>query len=177
MAHAKFVPTSVFSRQSFVSGNQTADDFMRGLIRDHQDVLPNRLPEAAIATKDQARIQSRAGAAVSYDPTSGKLIINPGFKQWEQVPAMVRESAARGLISTDHAAYPLLQETAHAEHHEKVGDAKFLAVMNSGFGNRRTYELISREVSVRAVESQTEFVAEVYAGLRTGRTYPRSIMN
>lgn len=177
LAHAKLVPTAAMADGiDLPDDRREARDYLRDTIAAHRDVLPDVLPEVAVADAGQARQQERAGAPVSYDPHSGRMLINPRFTGWIDLPQTIAAEAASGRISSAHPAYVVLQEAAHALHHHRLGDGEFLRVMVGTFRDRRVRIMIARDVSLRAIESQAEFVAEVYAGLRTGRTYPPATM-
>jgi hypothetical protein len=68
-------------------------------------------------------------------------------------------------------------EIGHAKYYaQRKGPGAYAAIANSAAGRRQIVSIVGKRVSQYASKSPSEFVAETYAGLRTGQRYDPYIM-
>jgi len=122
----------------------------------------------------------------AYRPDTGELAVNSGATHWysTDLAAAQAELRAQGIASSDRPEAPIVHELGHMLHHEAVRDLPewnyrgFTYAAPSTLGGPRVKAMVAHEVSQYAAASNDprEFVAEVFAGVRGGRTYPSEVM-
>ena len=103
--------------------------------------------------------------AASASPKGQYVNVNPASPFWRDPAANMRAMRRRGHVSTSDPRGAILHEVGH------------LKDSNAHYGAQRKGPRVASRVSRYATESPREFVAEVYAGLRTGRKYDRQVMS
>jgi hypothetical protein len=114
----------------------------------------------------------------SYSSAHKKIYINEKHPSWSDLNAARIESErlrAIGWFSSGDPHATIHHEVGHALHHRDVGMDEFRR-LSKGFFNATTKDHIGKVVSEYASTDPLEFVAEVYAGIKTGRVYPDDIM-
>ena len=123
-----------------------------------------------------------SGESMRLDPAmylSGKLHLNPRGPFWsdpERFFANWNAGAEPYLSSSDSARaveHVVQHEIGHAEHDANDRERYLLAARTNLVG--RSLEL-AKTVSAYAATNRREFVAEVYAALKLGRTFPDAIL-
>lgn len=111
---------------------------------------------------------------MAYRPGEDVLLLNPHLGLRE----MIRKTAEAGsnkYFSTSAPLHVIRHEIGHAMLYHaaplRIGKLSMAAQLNP-----RVRPLVEKEVSEYAATNPLEFVAEVYAGLRDGRTYSDKIM-
>lgn len=100
----------------------------------------------------------------AFDHTTGKLMIQDD--RFAKVSSsVIATNALSGRISTDHPSYIMIHEAAH-EAYWKSGTTHYFDKLTS---TERGFAL--NFVSDKAAEDVAEFVAEVYAATKTGKTF------
>ena len=80
-------------------------------------------------------------------------------------------SVERGWVTQENS---VLHELGHAWHADNLGASRYDSIKNHFF-TKSQRELIKREVSEYASKNAAEFVAEVYAGERSGKVYGTNV--
>lgn len=128
--------------------------------------------------EDEKEAIKRWGILVDFLPAAynwkeNMILLNAHALHWKD-PSWFKEDAEEGYFSgsdVDHTAH---HETAHFKHAQTIGPEAFGRMAKRVL---KSAEKIAREVSGYAATSVVEFVAEVYAGAKIGKTYSKSIMS
>lgn len=124
---------------------------------------PFRLREAATSCREYA----------FFDPQTCTLHFDPRAPVWDEAErAILREAS---YLSTDHPHGTAYHEYAHFFVHHRHPVIDETLNLSGDIEDETLLELIESvavHVSVYAARSALEFIAEVYAGLRTGRLDP-----
>jgi len=125
-------------------------------------------------------------AAYRPDWQGGQIAINASAEHWYSTDLAKAQGMLRAenIASSSRPEAPLVHELGHALHHDAVrGNPDWTYhgreyTAPSTLGDSRIREMISRAVSDYAGWSNDprEFVAEVFAGLHEGKTYPSEVM-
>jgi len=114
-------------------------------------------------------------AAASYHTGSDLILINARCKYWQQ--AEIDAAHARGWLATDHPDQIINHELGHWANRHKIGTEEFEKLLkNKSPMNPAMLARTRAEVSQYAATSRLEFVAEVHAGLKAGKTYSPKVM-
>jgi hypothetical protein len=89
-----------------------------------------------------------------------------GDQLWRNVPGRTRELRRQGFLSTSDPRHVSFHESGHAVHASRAG--------YQGLSGKAPN--LAGRVSSYARENAGEFVAEVFAGLQTGRKYDNRVM-
>jgi hypothetical protein len=170
-------------RQGVKAEGFTGQDAMRTSVAEAMRTLSENgeaLPATVVvdATRFEKFGRERANLPALFDHETGAVYLNPDAAFWNGDTAKVRAEALRmfetGMWSSDSLAHPVLHESGHMKAHRWDSDRhESLRRLRLSAEQRTT---IAREVGTRATVNPQEFVAEVYAGLATGRTYSESVM-
>lgn len=115
----------------------------------------------------------------AYSSSHKKIYINekhPTWKDLESARAEAEQLYKTGFFSSADPHATIHHEVAHALHHRRIGMDEFAMLYGRTF-NEASRTHISGTVSKYATTNPLEFVAEVYAGVKTGKTYPPDIMD
>lgn len=121
---------------------------------------------AAGLGKDRVR-----GVPAAYRWTDRTIRINERQVMWDRPAEEMAQMFANRWFSTGDPEHIIVHEVGHALHHRAVGDDRFKLVRAAKFG-RAELALLGGKVSAYGRTSPVEFVAEVFASLVVGRTYP-----
>jgi hypothetical protein len=147
---------------------------------------PQMMAKDTAATREVKAIIVAAGYKVSdllpddprwiasYQPAERAIRINILDSYWEDRGRRAEVNHRLGFNSTGHPDHILRHEFGHAELHKAVGDARMAAIGKGPLP--LPAERIRATVSNYATQSPVEFHAEVFAGLKDGKTYPEDVM-
>lgn len=115
-----------------------------------------------------------------FSPKENKILINEHSENWknpEVLAAKARRYHAQGWWASGSPDAVIHHEIGHALHYREIkgdwgGVKRRLAAEGEDVRKR-----IQAEVSQYAVTDGTEFVAEVYSGMKGGKTYSKAIMD
>jgi hypothetical protein len=111
--------------------------------------------------------------AADYRPNSDVILINPASRYWNQ--AEIDAAHARGWLSTNDPNHIINNELGHRAHRQAIGPERWSGQMNDlAEGANRTR--IESQVSEYAGTKRVKFIAEVYAGMKAGKSYDAKIM-
>ena len=114
-----------------------------------------------------------AEVAADFRPGNDAIVINAKSKYWSQ--AEIDAVAQAGLALDQRPDHVINHELGHRAHRQAVGSERWndqaVAIPDGPMKKR-----IEAEVSQYAATQRVEFVAEVYAGLKAGKTYSEKIM-
>ena len=113
-----------------------------------------------------------------YDDATDELIVNESGAFWKgnDQRAKQEEQFRTGRLSTSDPRHPILHEIGHAASHKR--DPSFYRTLKfARFPNEARLDLGEGQVSLYAMTSPHEFVAEVFAGLVVGIEFHESVMN
>jgi hypothetical protein len=105
-----------------------------------------------------------------------EIAINPRATLWLDPAGFQAAAYAAGLASSSNRMAVLLHELAHQEHYFSDPD-RYVNLHFTGGGYSLLVRLIGPQVSRYAATCPLEFVAETYAGLATGESYTRDVMD
>jgi hypothetical protein len=105
-----------------------------------------------------------------YSPSNDGIYINPRAANLSGVGI-----AKAGYFSTEHRFHTFLHELGHMAHHDKVR-SRYDNLVNTN-GQLPRFAEVSKEVSRYAERNGLEFVAEVFVGLITGRSFSDAVMS
>lgn len=115
------------------------------------------------------RSQAESRAVAEYDHASDTIYVSEALT--DEVAASFRLAAARGWLSQGN---PLLHELAH-RHHAMADEESYESAESVQFDDEETRSVAAR-VSRYATTSGREFVAEVVAGVWSGKEYDSEVM-
>jgi hypothetical protein len=107
-----------------------------------------------------------------YQAGNDVILINPQNQLWKD-PSMMRRFHRTQFFAVGEQDGIIEHEIGHYEHRHFIGINQFRAKAQIDVDHR---QLIAAEVSRYATKNQQEFVAEVFAGLKLGKSYSREIM-
>ena len=105
---------------------------------------------------------------------TGKIYINEKSDYWKSAKQQAQAEFDKGWWSSADEYHPVYHELGHALQN-KTDSRHFDNLKNSEIPPVFV-ERVKSEVSRYAATSPREFVAEVYAGLRSGKTYSEDVM-
>lgn len=130
---------------------------------------------AAWAKKQATDIKN--DAAVFLPPkeigTNGLIFLNPAYSQWGQLEQDVKLQFSKNYWSTDNKHHVIFHESGHLAHYAN-NPLVYLQLYGKELSPKDV--LIAKKVSLYAVKSKLEFVAEVFAGLVAGKKFDDDIM-
>jgi hypothetical protein len=129
-------------------------------------IAPNG--HAAIATWTRQPV-NRVIAA--FRPKDGTLYINEKHPYWSDPATYMANAGGKGWFSSTAEDHIIHHELAHAQH-----DAVVVKSLRGSQFKPAQQARIATEVSRYAATHPLEFVAEVYAGLKAGKTYNTWVM-
>jgi hypothetical protein len=113
-----------------------------------------------------------------YDDATDELVVNENGAFWKgnDQQAKQEEQFRVGRLSTPDPRHPILHEIGHAA--SRTRDPRSYRTLKlSRFPSEARLDLGEGQVSLYAMTSPHEFVAEVFAGLVVGMVYSESVMN
>lgn len=113
-------------------------------------------------------LQYSMGAIASASPGIKEVQINARNKWWADPKKSAIEQRKIGQFSTSDPRGVLFHELGHVKHVH--------ASFSSGAWDNDRQRSIARRVSKYATTNKREFVAETYAGIKTGRRYDYQVM-
>ena len=116
----------------------------------------------------------RKRTAAVYNPEKGTIYINATYEGWQDPVAWLTGKGT--WYSTHHKDHWVWHELGHHFHWLGIGKDldRFKAVAKS---RPPDLDLVRQHVSGYAAQSDAEFVAEVYVGLKAGKQYPRALID
>jgi hypothetical protein len=129
---------------------------------------------------DRAQAEKVWGAKIDevgaqYHPGSDLILINAHSKYWEQ--AQIDAAHKSGWLATNGQDHIITHELGHRAHRQAVGVKRFGELNKSAIPGGVMKERIKTEVSRYAAKKRSEFVAEVYAGLKARQKYSAKVMD
>lgn len=127
-------------------------------------------------------------SVASYNPVTKDININRSHSYWINPASAAKHSRAKGDFSSSSPTHVVYHELGHAK--DKMistrigpfGNMWILATRQGATQDQRVQratkmEEVARRVSKYATTSPSEFIAEAYAGRRTGRKYDYQVMD
>lgn len=115
----------------------------------------------------------------SYSIEKDRIFLNETFDGkrdlWYDPAKVMKEEHADGLYSSDNVSHVADHELAHALQGKALGK-DYMHKLDDGRFDRATEKMIESKVSRYASATHGEFVAEVFAGMRAGKTYDAQVM-
>jgi hypothetical protein len=118
--------------------------------------------------------KERRNAPIFYNAPERRIYINADSVFWPEMHQITEAQAKRGWWVSDRPFSTVDHEIAHAKHHDSVKSLTKSAM--SVTWDKATKELAKSQVSGYAASSPLEFVAEVYSGIKHGKTFGPRIM-
>jgi len=130
---------------------------------------------------------NQSSSVASYDQRTGKIQINRSHPYWQDPLTGGKDSRRKREWSSASPLAPNYHEIGHGRDKKRLASFTLLARLVAGKDpEAQSYESIAnsisqnakiaRRVSRYAASSPAEFVAETFAGLRTGQRYDREVM-
>jgi hypothetical protein len=123
-----------------------------------------------------------------FSDAPGHIVLNAQHPGWQDIVATMRKAREENQLSTDNPRHPMMHELGEMAMHQSVGWEAFTPGQEEFEGNEEAFEalgdaeqvpldeqgrtpldIVADEVSDRARENHSEFVAEVFAALMLGR--------
>jgi len=104
------------------------------------------------------------------------IFLDPASAHWANPKKVAGAEFADGWWSTDSRLHPIFHEAGHLAHYQ-AGPKNYLSLHRDATFPDGAIADISGLVSDYAMTTPVEFVAEVFAGLITGRVYPASVIS
>jgi SPP1 gp7 family putative phage head morphogenesis protein len=147
----------------------------RGLtIPDH--VIVNKDYFEQYAIKNGTAIENDAAVflpALKDSNDSGYIFLNPAYGHWHDLSKDTQLQFKKGYWSTNDNHHVINHELGHLAHY-KNAPLVYLQLVGKTFN--KTDMLIAEQVSLYAASAKLEFVAEVFAGLSTGKAFNDDVM-
>lgn len=146
-------------------------DFVDGILYEMKSVgvpVPSRV--IFLKLKDKA-------ITAYYDDARDELVVNESGAFWKgsDQQSKQEEQFKAGKLSTPDPRHPIIHEVGHAASHKR--DPRFYRTLKfARFPDEARLDLGEGQVSLYAMTSPHEFVAEVFAGLVIGMKYSESVM-
>jgi hypothetical protein len=116
----------------------------------------------------------------AYDPDTRTVYINPEANFWSMDPrrrtAAVTRILKKRLWASVDVRHPIRHELAHDLYRMELGSKEAFEAMAASKMKKEAKVVARAHVSLKASDRPTEFVAEVYAGILAGRTYPDVVL-
>jgi len=130
----------------------------------------------------------RGSTIASYNLATKEISINRSHANWINPGSAARRSRAAGQFSSSSPMHVLYHELGHARDKSirnrqgPFGEMWILATRQGSSDKKRAERAtemskLSRRVSRYATTNPSEFIAETYAGRRTGRKYDNQVMD
>ncbi len=115
------------------------------------------------------------GVSATYLASIESVLINERDPHWARAAESAKEAFDKGMMSSPHPDHSIHHEIGHALHHKAIGTKPFHAMVGQKLTEAQAE--VARKVSWYASTEQAEFVAETFAGMKSGRTYPKEVMD
>lgn len=112
-----------------------------------------------------AEVYRKPGSASAAVWSQDKIHINASHRFWKDPVASMQRQSASGHLSSDSPTHVLNHELGHAMY-----DAP------DNFFHLGHQDMARDHVSKYAAMNPKEFVSEVHAGMKAGKTYPEHVM-
>jgi hypothetical protein len=132
----------------------------------------NPMPDGL--TIDPAPFTGHSGRVGVYDPATRTILINPDPVQWDQ--AFLDARLQDGTYSTADPRGTAYHEYSHFRVHDRSPVA-YLTLHDPTGIFLSDVNALYPQVSNYSQGSALDFIAEVYAGLRTGRQFPQAVLD
>lgn len=189
-----FKPKNLFSEQiiwvqkisqrfSFHSKNPEIAQIEKSLAKKKVFVrFRNNLEMAKIVQQSLEKVE-KAGFKLprqifffKFNPDIGRLGFVQAYKM--EMPVFLSDNSHnyfpfKGVSSTRNKDHTVMHELGHYLHYQKVP----ATLMSGKSWKAADKNIVRREVSLNATKDGREFVAEVFAGLMSGKTYSSYIMD
>lgn len=117
--------------------------------------------------------------------TNPRIVVNPYDRFWRDPTGDATMQHAGGFWSTDDPLHPITHEMAHFDHYLRVpspsiDDPHGMVIRGRTFANTwpdGTQQSTAAKVSRYGASAPREFVAETYAGMRSGVVYDQDVMD
>jgi hypothetical protein len=107
----------------------------------------------------------------AYEANSDTIYINRQAFFWGHPAESDESAAASGYASTGNPEHAIDHEVGHYMHAHAVGKDAFVGLHHKALPPADK-PLVKKAVGQYAASSVNDFVAEVYAGRKAGKTYP-----
>ena len=168
-----------------------ANNVYKSLAKTASDGLP--IPKNVRFIESTDKFAGKTKPLAAYSSKDDALVINPAKKIWNDAKAHAQQQREAGWWSSGDELHIVTHEIGHQAHFKGIGEEGYqisnrLPVLPLGpSGKPLPRGSVSREifswqeqtaeqVSRYAMTSQGEFVAEVFAGIRSGNVYSDDIM-
>lgn len=134
-----------------------------------------------VNTEGYARIERDVGKQhaerthAAYEAKTDTIHINQNSPYWTESRLMIREWSAVKWFSSTDPDHIIRHEIGHALHFKNIGMDPYKKLRTGKFNKEQT-DKISKDVSRYAAKNPLELVAEMYAGMLSGKTYDESLM-
>lgn len=98
--------------------------------------------------------------------SSNKIFINENHPYWKNPVENQKKLFESGWLSTENPLHPIYHETSHLKHKN----------VSQAWLNKEYQQNVAAKVSNYAKRNPSEFVAETYAGLKSGKKYDDDVM-
>jgi hypothetical protein len=128
-----------------------------------------------------AQIEQILGAAraakvpAGYISATKSILINEQHDYWRDPAGMMDPAFQAQWFSSGSHEHVIVHEVGHALHEREYGSSNYLFVKITKF-TQAEQALVEREVSQYGATQPVEFIAEAYAAMKAGKTYPPEIM-
>jgi len=133
-----------------------------------QILLPNT---AKVTTEKFLDSTGKPDPNIFAGHAAGAIYFNPAWPGWRGISKATQKLFDDGLISTPNPHHIVFHEIAHNDAVARKVDHR-----NAKFILKQEFD-IARQVSRRAAVNKDEFIAEVKAGLMSGRTFSKEVMS
>lgn len=111
-----------------------------------------------------------------YSSRNRAVFLNLSMSYWKDPRAFMARAAASQWFSAAGEDHIIIHEVGHALHHRSAGETRYQEIRKARLTPEEA-DLVAREVSRYGATKPVEFVAETFAGLVSGKTYPPEILN
>jgi hypothetical protein len=111
----------------------------------------------------------------AYSPTTKTIYLNEQHPYWQNPRSLMDPASASKWFSSGSDEHAIVHEIGHAVHNALIGDTNYQRVRAHKFRAEQA-ALVKAEVSGYAATQPVEFVAELYAALKSGKTFSPEVM-